>query len=140
MNAETDGKGSRLLTAAAYTALFLAGVVEGLIGSFQYSRLVPVAAIGFCVLLLATCLLGSWAMRSVSGALWPAVGWIVTSFVLSMPVSSGSVIITNSTAGKWYLYGGTVSALGGIALSFGAQSFGGRVRGGRVRGAGAWPR
>jgi dolichyl-phosphate-mannose--protein O-mannosyl transferase len=136
MNIATDGKGSRLLTAAAYAALFLAGAVEGLIGSFQYSRLVPVAAIGFCVLLLATCLLGSWAMRSVSGALWPAVGWIVTSFVLSMPVSSGSVIITNSTAGKWYLYGGTVSALGGIALSFGAQSFGGRVRGGRVRGPG----
>ena len=35
-----------------------------------------------------------------------------------MPVSSGSVIITNTTAGKWYLYGGTVSALAGIALSF----------------------
>jgi len=93
-------------------------VVEGLIGSFQYSRLVPVAAIGFCVLLLATCLLGAWAMRSISGALCPAIGWIVASFVLSMPVSSGSVIITNTTAGKWYLYGGLVSALGGIALSF----------------------
>jgi hypothetical protein len=129
MSVATDGKGNRLLTAAAYTALFLAGAVEGLIGSFQYSRLVPVAAIGFCVLLLATCLLGGWAMRSVSGALWPAVGWLVASFVLSMPVSSGSVIITNSAAGKWYLYGGTVSALGGIVLSFGAQSFGGRFRG-----------
>lgn len=145
MNAETDVKGSRLLTAAAYTALFLAGAVEGLIGSFQYSRLVPVAAIGFCVLLLATCLLGSWAMRSVSGAVSPAVGWIVASFVLSMPVSSGSVIITNSAAGKWYLYGGTVSALAGIALSFGAlsfgaQSFGGQSFGGRVRGGGARPR
>ena len=145
MNAETDGKGSRLLTAAAYTALFLAGAVQGLIGSFQYSRLVPVAAIGFCVLLLATCLLGAWAMRSIGGALWPAIGWIVASFVLSMPDSGGSVIITNSTAGKWYLYGGTVSALAGIALSFGAQSFGGRVSGGRVsggrvRGAGAWRR
>jgi hypothetical protein len=119
MNVATDGKGSpRLLTAAAYTALFLAGAVEGLIGSFQYSRLVPVAAIGFCVLLLATCLLGAWAMRAISGALAPAIGWIVASFVLSMPVSGGSVIITNTTAGKWYLYGGTVSALAGIALSF----------------------
>jgi Family of unknown function (DUF6113) len=119
MNIATGGKGSRLLlNAAAYAALFLAGVVEGLIGSFQYSRLVPFGAIGFCVLLLATCLLGAWAMRSISGALWPAVGWIATSFILSMPVASGSVIITNSTAGKWYLYGGTVSALAGIALSF----------------------
>jgi hypothetical protein len=118
MNVAAGGKGT-LLSAAAYTALFLAGVVEGLIGSFQYSRLVPVAAIGFCVLLLATCLLGAWAMRSISGAAWPAIGWIAASFVLSMPVASGSVIITNSTAGKWYLYGGTVSALAGIALAFG---------------------
>ena len=120
MNIATGGKGTGvLLTAAAYTALFLAGAVEGLFGSFQFSRLVPVAAIGFCVLLLATCLLGAWAMRSIGGALWPAIGWIVASFVLSMPVSSGSVIITNTTAGEWYLYGGTVSSLAGIALSFG---------------------
>jgi hypothetical protein len=132
MSVATDGKGSRLLlSAAAYTALFLAGVVEGLIGSFQYSRLVPVAAIGFCVLQLVTCLLGAWAMRSISGALWPAIGWIVASFVLSMPVSSGSVIITNTTAGKWYLYGGTVSSLAGIAVSF---------FGLWARGAGARPR
>ena len=141
MNIATDGKGSRrLLTAAAYTALLLAGAVEGLIGSFQYSRLVPVAAIGFCVLILATCLLGAWAMRTISGALWPAVGWLVASFVLSMPVSSGSVIITNTTAGKWYLYGGTVSSLAGIALSFGAWVRGGGVRGGGIRGGGIRPR
>ena len=108
-----------LLTAGAYAVLFLAGVVEGLIGSFQYGRNAPLGAIVFCVVLLATCLLGAWAMRSVSGALWPAIGWIVTSFVLSMPVASGSVIITNSAAGKWYLYGGTVCALSGIGLSFG---------------------
>ncbi|MGH3229778.1 MAG: hypothetical protein ACRDOA_14585 [Streptosporangiaceae bacterium] len=120
MNIASGGKGTgALLSAAAYAALFLAGAVEGLIGSFQYSRLDPFGAIGFCVLLLATCLLGAWAMRSISGAMWPAIGWVLTSFVLSMPVASGSVIISNTAAGKWYLYGGTVSALGGIALSFG---------------------
>ena len=130
MNLATDGKSSRLLTAAAYTALFLAGAVEGLIGSFQYSRLVPVAAIGFCVLLLATCLLGAWAMRAISGALAPAIGWIVASFVLSMPVSGGSVIITNTTAGKWYLYGGTVASLAGVGLSLlaGVRRAGTRAR------------
>ena len=120
MNVATSGKGTRvLLTGAAYAALFLAGAVEGLIGSFQYNRNAPLGAIVFCVVLLATCLLGAWAMRSVSGALWPAIGWIVTSFVLSMPAASGSVIITNSNAGKWYLYGGTVCALSGVGLSFG---------------------
>ena len=74
MNVATGGKGTRvLLTGAAYTALFLAGVVQGLIGSFQYSRNAPFGAIVFSVVLLATCLLGAWAMRSVSGALCPAV-------------------------------------------------------------------
>jgi len=121
MNVATGGKRTRvLLTGAAYTALFLAGVVQGLIGSFQYSRNAPFGAIAFSVVLLATCLLGAWAMHSVSGALCPAVGWIITSFVLSMPVSGGSVIITNTTAGKWYLYAGTVCAVSGVGLSFGA--------------------
>jgi hypothetical protein len=118
MDVPTDGKRTRLLlTVAANTALFLVGAVEGLIGSFQYSRSAPAGAIGFCLLLLATCLLGAWAMRSVSGALWPAV-------------SGGSVIIANTTAGKWYLYGGAVSSLAGIALSLG----------GWIRGTGTRPR
>ena len=130
MNIATSGKGSRLLTAGAYAALFLAGAVEGLIGSFQYSRNVPFGAIVFCVILLATCLLGAWAMRSVGGALCPALGWIIASFVLSMPVSSGSVIITNSTAGKWYLYGGTVASLSAVGLSLlsGVRRAGTRAR------------
>jgi hypothetical protein len=129
MDVPTDGKRTRLLvTVAANTALFLVGAVEGLIGSFQYSRSAPAGAIGFCLLLLATCLLAAWAMRSVSGALWLAVGWILASYVLSMPVSGGSVIIADTTAGKWYLYGGAVSALAGIALSLG-----GWVRGTRTR-------
>ena len=130
MNIATSGKGSRLLTAGAYAALFLVGAVEGLIGSFQYSRNVPFGAIAFCVVLLVTCLLGAWAMRSVGGAFCPALGWIVASFVLSMPVSSGSVIITDSTAGKWYLYGGTVAALAGVGLSLlaGVRRAGTRAR------------
>jgi hypothetical protein len=84
----------------------------------------------FCVVLLATCLLGAWAMRSVGGALWPALGWIIASFVLSMPVSSGSVIITDSTAGKWYLYGGTVASLSAVGLSLlsGVRRAGTRAR------------
>ena len=131
MNIATGRKGTRvLLDAAPYFALFLAGAVQGLIGSFQYSRDAPLGAIAFCLVLLATGLLGAWAMRSLAGALWPAIGWILASFILSMPVSSGSVIITNSTAGEWYLYGGTVSSLAGIALSFGPW----------VRGAGTRPR
>jgi len=122
MNVAADGTGRKgnglLLTAGAYTALFLAGAVEGLFGSFQYSRAAPAGAIGFAVLLLVTCVLGGWAMRSVSGAVIPAAGWIVASFILSMPVSGGSVIIANTSAGKWYLYGGTIAAVLGVLVMF----------------------
>jgi hypothetical protein len=123
----------RFVTGGVYGVLFLLGVVEGTIGSFQYGRLawsVPAGALAFCAAILATCLLGGWGMRSASGALMPAVGWIIASFGLSMPVSNGSVIIANTAPGKWYLYGGTVSVLLGVALSFG----------GWVRAAGSRPR
>jgi Family of unknown function (DUF6113) len=111
-----------LLTCATYGVLFLLGAMQGLIGSFQYSRMVgsvPLAAIAFCALILATCLLGGWAMHSVGGAFAPAAGWVIASLVMSIPVSNGSVIITDSTAGKWYLYGGLACALAGVGLSFG---------------------
>jgi hypothetical protein len=107
---------------AVYGVLVLLGAVEGFIGSFQYSRMagpVPAAAIAACAVILATCLLAGWAVRSAGGALMPAIGFILASFVLSMPVSNGSVIITNTAAGKWFLYGGTLSAVLGVAVSFG---------------------
>jgi hypothetical protein len=115
--------------AGVYGVLFLAGVVEGMIGSFQYSRLpkpVPVAALACCAVILLTCLLAAWAMRSVSGALLPGMGWIITSFVLSMPAASGSVIITATTPGKWFLYGGTLSVVAAVIASFAGLAFGPR--------------
>ena len=122
MNVTAGGKGTRTpFNVAVYGMLFLLGAVQGVIGSFQYSWMagpVPLAALVCCAVLLATCLLGAWATRSVSGAFAPAVGWMVAAFVLSMPVSNGSVIITNTAAGRWYLYGGTVSAVAAVALSF----------------------
>ena len=122
MNVTSGKHGSRsLVSVGVYGVLFLLGVVEGMIGSFQYSRVsggVPTAALACCAAILATCLLAAWATRSVSGAIMPGMGWIIASFVLSMPVSNGSVIITNTTPGKWYLYGGTLSVAVGVVLSF----------------------
>ncbi len=118
------------VTVGVYSMLFLFGAVQGLIGSFQYSRAsrsVPVAALICCVVILATCLLAAWATRSVSGAVLPGIGWIITSFVLSMPVSNGSVIITSTTPGEWYLYGGTLSVAAAVVVSFvGAARWAGR--------------
>lgn len=114
---------SRLLvTCGVYAMLFVLGVVEGAIGSFQFSRTVggvPLAALAFCAVIGVTCLLAGWGMRSVSGALVPAAGWVLTSFALSMPVANGSVIITGTAPGEWYLYGGTVSVTIAVILSFG---------------------
>jgi hypothetical protein len=122
----TTGRGGRglLATGGIYGVLFVLGAVEGIIGSFQYSRTagpVPLASLAFCAALLVTCLLAGWAMRAVSGALVPAIGWIIASFVLSMPVTNGSVIITASTPGEWYLYGGTLSAVIAVAAAFGGS-------------------
>jgi Family of unknown function (DUF6113) len=134
MDSPTDGTtGGRgpdwPVVAGAYAVLFLLGAVEAMIGSFQYSRVpkpVPVAALVCCAAILLTCVLGAWAMRSVSGALLPGMGWVITSFVLSMPVSNGSVIITATTPGKWYLYGGTLSVAAAVVASFAAMAFGPR--------------
>jgi len=123
MNVTAGRKGTpKLFTAAVYGMLFVLGLAQGVIGSFQYSWMagsVPAAALVCCAVLLATCLLGAWAMRSVSGALAPAAGWILAAFVMSLPVSNGSVIITNTAAGRWYLYGGTATAVAGVLISFG---------------------
>ena len=122
MNDTTGKRGTGPLgTVAVYGVLFVLGAVEGTIGSFQYSRAarpVPLAALACCAVILATCLLAAWALRSVSGALLPGMSWIIVSFVLSMPVSSGSVIITATTPGKYYLYGGTLSVAAGVVASF----------------------
>jgi hypothetical protein len=111
----------RIVVVGAYIMLLLFGVAQGLIGSFQYSRALgsfPVAALAFDVAILLTCLLGAWGMRSGLGGLMPAVGWFVSSFVLSMGTSGGSVVITNTGAGKWYLFGGSACAAAGVLVAF----------------------
>ena len=145
MNVTTGKRETRsLVPVSVYAVLFLLGLVEGMIGSFQYSRTVgpvPAAALVSCAVILATCLLGAWAMRSVTGAIMPGMGWIIASFVLSMPVSNGSVIITNTTPGLWYLYGGTLSVAVAVVLSFVGMArstgrAGGTGRAGRAGGTG----
>ena len=109
----------RAFMVVVYVVLFLLGAVQGVIGSFQYSRSpVPLVAIVLDVAIFATCVLCGWGLRSLAGGLLPAVGWIVASFVLAMPSSHGSVIITNTTAGKWYLYGGALAAVAGATIAF----------------------
>jgi hypothetical membrane protein len=110
---------TRVQTVAVYGLLFVVGLFEGLIGSFQYgSGPAPLAAIGFALLVLVSCLVASWGTKTLGGAIAPAVGWIVATYVMSLPSSGGSVIIANTTAGKWYLYAGTLCAAAGISAAF----------------------
>jgi hypothetical protein len=113
--------GGRLVTVGGYCMLLLLGVMEGMIGSFQYSRALgsfPVAALAFAVGIGVTCVLGAWGMYRALGGLMPAVGWFVASFVMAMSTSGGSVVITNTGAGKWFLFGGALCSLGGVLFSF----------------------
>jgi hypothetical protein len=106
---------------AAYVALFLLGVMEGLIGCFQFAHSmgsVPVASLAFCALLLVTSVAGAAGMGAALGGVLPAIGWMAASFVLTLPTPAGSVIVTSTIAGEWYLYGGAICAAVGVVTSF----------------------
>lgn len=114
-----QGPGQRALTAVTYLVLFVLGGLLGVIGSFQYARgPVPLVALALDLAIFVTCLLGGWGMRTFFGGILPALGWFLASFVLSMPSSRGSVIITATTAGEWYLYGGALAAAAGGSTAF----------------------
>jgi Family of unknown function (DUF6113) len=104
----------RAITAAGYLLLFVLGIFQGLIGSFQYSRSpAPLIAIVLVVIILVTCVAAGWGMGTFAGGLVPALGWVIASFIMAMARSNGSVIITATAAGEWYLYGGAVACLAG---------------------------
>lgn len=107
------------LTGVTYLALFLLGLGQGLVGAFYYGvGPAPLAALGFDVCILATCLLGAWGTQSALGGFAPAAGWFVATFVLASGTSAGSVIITASSAGEWFLFGGAVAAMIGVVGGF----------------------
>jgi hypothetical protein len=128
---------------ACYFLLLVLGVLLGMIGSFQYSRALgsfPVAAVAFALGTGVLSLLGAWGMRRPLGGLMPAVGWFLAAFVLSMSPPGGSVVITNTTVGKWFLFGGSICAVVAVVISFvlwsPARAGGGRSAGARFDGLG----
>ncbi len=115
--------GGNAITAGAYIALLLLGAVQGLIGTFQYSwGPAPLGAVLFDALIFATCVLGSWGMRTALGGGLPAVGWFVVTLLLSGNTAGGSVIVTNTAAGQWFLFGGAVCAAAGAVYAFAVWS------------------
>lgn len=109
----------RLTGAFAYVLLLILGIAQALIGSFQYSRgPVPLAAVGFDVLILATILLAGWGMQTALGGVLPGAGWLAMAFIAASGSRSGTVLITNTTAGKWFLFGGAACAAGGCLVAY----------------------
>lgn len=106
------------VTAAGYVALFLVGGLVGLIGAFQFSRgPAPLAAVLFDLAILAGCVLGSWGMRTALGGALPAAGWFIVTLLLTSTSPGGSVVVTDTTAGMWFLYGGAVCAAAGVVYA-----------------------
>ena len=111
--------GQRTLTALGYVMLFVLGAVQGLIGSFQYSQPpAPLIAIVLVVIIFATCAGCGWGVGSFGAALLPAAGWLLASFIIAMPRPNGSVVVTASAAGEWYLYGGALACAAGCVTGF----------------------
>jgi hypothetical protein len=114
-----DQHAQAFVAGGAYALLFVFGVAQGLVGCFQFSRAaspIPLGALGFCLLIAATCLLGAAGTGSAAGAVLPAVGWFLTSLVLTMPTAQGSVIVTNTAAGEWFIYGGSACVAAAVVI------------------------
>ena len=113
------GGGSRPLTVVGYVMLFVLGAFQGLIGSFQYGQApAPLIAVILAVIIFATCVACGWGLGTFAAGLLPGVGWILASFILAMPRPNGSVIVTASAAGEWYLYGGALACAAGCVAAF----------------------
>jgi len=109
----------RLIGIAAYVVLFVFGAFQALLGVFHYNTGPgPWAAIGFDLAILITCLLSAWGMQSAGGGLMPGAGWFLTALLLSTGTHGGSVLITDSTAGKFFLFGGAGCAAVGCLLAY----------------------
>jgi hypothetical protein len=122
------------LPSGGYIALVLLGMVQGLVGTFQYSRGPGVlVAVLFDAAILATCVLGAWGMQTALGGMLPAVGWFVVTLVLSGNSAGGSVIVTDTAAGKWFLFGGSLCAAAGAVSAFALWSRGSREHRARSR-------
>ena len=122
-----------VVTAAAYLALFLLGAVEALIGTFQYSRGPGIlVALCFALGILVTSVLGGWGMGASAGGVLPSAGWFLVAIILGLSSNGGSVIVTATTQGEWFLFGGAVCAAVGAIVAF--ALFGpGRNRSGPAR-------
>jgi hypothetical protein len=113
-----------VLIGLAYGVLAVLGVLLGVIGSFEFSwqfGSVPVAAIFLSLVNLAAFRAAGWAMESKLGAVVPAVLWMIILVVLSSRRPEGDLVVTGTTPGYVYMFGGAVAALVAIVWTRSAR-------------------
>jgi hypothetical protein len=121
-----SGPAAGAVTGAAYGMLFLLGLVLGVVGGFEHSWYagdVPVAAICWLVVLFAVPYVMGRLMGGKMGALVPAAGWLVCSFLLATPQPAGDLVIAGDSSGFTYLYGGAVAVLVAVLVTRSAGSW-----------------
>lgn len=112
------------LVGLVYGLLAVLGVLLGVIGSFEFGweiGPVPVAAILLSLLNLVAFLAAGWAMESKFAAVLPALLWLVVLFVLSSRRPEGDLVVTGTTAGYVYMFGGAFAAVAAVALTRSAR-------------------
>jgi hypothetical protein len=103
-----------ILIGLAYGVLAVVGVLLGVVGSFEFSwqlGSVPVAAILLSLVNLVAFRAAGWAMESKLGAVVPAVLWMIILVVLASRRPEGDLVVTGTTPGYVYMFGGAVAAL-----------------------------
>lgn len=127
------------LVGLVYGLLAVVGVVLGVIGSFEFSWEigdVPVAAVLLSALNLVVFRAAGWAMESKLGAVIPALLWMIILFVLASRRPEGDLVVTGTTAGYVYMFGGALAALVAIAWTRSSRSlvYDGALRSPEARG------
>jgi len=114
------GPAAGALAGAAYGMLALLGLALGVVGAFHHSWYlgdVPVAALGWLVVLFAVPYAMGRLNRGKIAAAVPAVGWFIATFALATKHRAGDFVIAADLAGYLYLYGGAVVMALAVALA-----------------------
>ncbi|WP_460354053.1 DUF6113 family protein [Actinoallomurus acanthiterrae] len=103
-----------LVTGAAYGALAVLGLFLGVVGSFEFSWTagsVPVAAILLSLVEFAAFRFAGWGMSGRLGVAAIAVPWLIVVVLLSSRRPEGDLIVTGTTGGYVFIFGGAIAAV-----------------------------
>jgi Family of unknown function (DUF6113) len=117
---------SGVVTGVAYGVLVVLGALLGLVGSFQFSWTfggVPVAALVLSLIQFVAFRLAGWAMEGKLGVGAMAGPWLIVVVLLSSRRPEGDLVVTGSTAGYLFIFGGSIAAVVAVAVTRSPRSW-----------------